>query len=46
MIKYKGKPEIFLWSDGKDDSKTVAEGDHEDVVSQARPTSAREGRVW
>ena len=29
--KLKGKPEIFLWSDGKDDSKTVAEGDHENA---------------
>lgn len=28
--KLQGKPEIFLWSDGKDDSKTVTEGDHED----------------
>ena len=25
--KLQGKPEIFLWSDGKDDSKTVTEGD-------------------
>ena len=29
--KLQGKPEIFLWSDGKDDSKTVTEGDHEDA---------------
>jgi len=28
--KLQGKPETFLWSDGKDDSKTVTEGDHED----------------
>ena len=28
--KLQGKPEIFLWSDGKDDSKTVT-GDHEDA---------------
>ena len=28
--KLHGKPEIFLWSDAKDESKTVA-GDHEDA---------------
>lgn len=28
--KLQGKPEIFLWSDGKDNSKTVTESDDAD----------------
>ena len=33
--KLHGKPEIFLWSDGND-SKTVAEGDHEDASHNSK----------
>ena len=33
--KTKRKTRNILWSDGKDDSKTVAEGDHEDESQKA-----------
>ena len=43
--KLQGKPEIFLWSDGKDDSKTVTEGDHEDA-SHNRKRSLETTSKW